>query len=178
MSTVRITFHPYIITWLDLQAVSESLVEGTKFIKIQKQPPEVFCKKRCSKNFAYFTWKQLCRSLFLITLQSCEICETFKSTYCEEHLRTTASENWRRNAKLFSFSIKIPTLKTLNIQIYSGSNKFGRNIQISRNKYFSSILASSYRSSHWQVFFKIGILKNFAISTGKYLCFGSLLNRT
>ena len=57
------------------------------------------------------------------------------------------------------------TLKMLNIQIYSVSNKFGRNIQMSRNKYFSRILASSYKSSHWQMFFKIGILKYFAILT-------------
>ena len=61
-------------------------------------------------------------------------------------------------------------LKTLNTQIYSGSNKFGRNIQIPRKKYFSRILASSYRSSHWQVFFKICILRNFAIFIGKDLC--------
>ena len=57
------------------------------------------------------------------------------------------------------FDKKIPTIVALNIQIYSGSNKFGRNIQIPRNKYFSRILVSSYRCSHWQFFFKIGVLK-------------------
>ena len=31
---------------------------------IQKQPPEVFCKKRCLKNFAKLTGKHLCQSLF------------------------------------------------------------------------------------------------------------------
>ena len=32
--------------------------------RLQKQPPEVFYKKRCSKNFAKFTGKQLCQSFF------------------------------------------------------------------------------------------------------------------
>ena len=36
---------------------------------VQKQPPEVFCKKGVVKNFANFTGKHLCWSLFLITLQ-------------------------------------------------------------------------------------------------------------
>ena len=39
----------------------------------QKQPLEVFCKKRCS-------WKL-----------SCEFCEIFKNTSSTEHLRVTAS---------------------------------------------------------------------------------------
>ena len=34
-------------------------------IRLQKQPPEVFYKKRCSKNVAKFTGKRLCQSLFL-----------------------------------------------------------------------------------------------------------------
>ena len=54
LSTVPITFHHYIITWLDLQAESENLVEELKSIKTHKQPPGVFCKKRCSENFANF----------------------------------------------------------------------------------------------------------------------------
>ena len=33
---------------------------------VQKQPTEVFCKKRFSKKFANFTGKHLCWSLFLI----------------------------------------------------------------------------------------------------------------
>ena len=64
--------------------------------------PEVLCKKIVFKNFAIFTGKHLCWSLFLIKLQtsglqlyqkeiptqvfSCEICELFKNTYFEQHL--------------------------------------------------------------------------------------------
>ena len=66
---------------------------------MQKQPPEVFCKKKgFLKNFADFTGKHLCWSLFLITLQGeivqhkcSEVCETFKNTYFEEYLQTSAS---------------------------------------------------------------------------------------
>ena len=68
--------------------------------------------RRCSvdkgvlKNFAIFTGKHLSWSLFLIKFRafrpatllketptqvfSCKICETFKNTYFEKHLRTTA----------------------------------------------------------------------------------------
>ena len=64
-------------------------------------------KKRVLKNFANFTEKHLCWSLFLMKFQAfrsaallkkdptqvfvCEIFEIFKNTYFEEHLRTTAS---------------------------------------------------------------------------------------
>ena len=68
----------------------------------QKQPLEVFCKKCVLKNFAYFTRKHLCWSLFLIKLQDFrhaetptqvlyrKICKISKNSYFE-HLRATAS---------------------------------------------------------------------------------------
>ena len=36
-----------------------------KFSLSKKQPPEVFCKKDVIRNFAKFTGKHLCHSLFL-----------------------------------------------------------------------------------------------------------------
>ena len=36
-----------------------------KWIKFEKQPPEVFCEKGVSKDFAKFSRKHLCQSLFL-----------------------------------------------------------------------------------------------------------------
>ena len=69
--------------------------------KIQKQSPEVFCKKGVLKNFANFTGKHPCWNIFynqVAGLQpagflkkdsnasntsaflSCEVCETFKNT--------------------------------------------------------------------------------------------------
>ena len=35
-----------------------------RFKKFKKQPPEVLCKKGVLKNFAQFTGKHLCQSLF------------------------------------------------------------------------------------------------------------------
>ena len=79
---------------------------------IHKQPPELFCYKGVHKNFPNFIGKQLSWGLFNkdtglrsatllkrapTQLFPCEICEIFKSTYFEEHLRTTASgyiKNW------------------------------------------------------------------------------------
>ena len=44
---------------------------------LPKQPPEVFCRKKCSYNFANFTGKQLYRNLFLTKLQE-------EITLCQE----------------------------------------------------------------------------------------------
>ena len=79
--------------------------------KLQKQPPEVFYKKGVLRNFAKFTGKHLCQSLFfnkvaglrpkdcdfvkketLAQVFSCEFCEISKNTFSTEHLGTTASE--------------------------------------------------------------------------------------
>ena len=64
---------------------------------IQMQPPEVFFKKDIFKNLANLTGKHLCWSLFLISLQAnthfpVKLAKIFKSTYSEEHLRTTADQ--------------------------------------------------------------------------------------
>ena len=63
-------------------------------------------RKGVLKNFANFTGKHLCWSLFyeVVSLQparflkrdsnkvsSCEVCKTFKNTYFYEYLQTTAS---------------------------------------------------------------------------------------
>ena len=70
--------------------------------QLQKQPPEVFCKKKgVLKNFATFTGKYPNRSLILIKFQTepcnfikkeilalvffCEFCEIFGNTFFTEH---------------------------------------------------------------------------------------------
>ena len=87
---------PNIIIWLSL------------LLEPQKQPPEVFCVKRCSwRNFKKLTGKHLCQGLFfnkvagtacnfikketLAQKFSCEFWETSKNTFFIEHLWTTAS---------------------------------------------------------------------------------------
>ena len=49
-------------------------------LKWKKQPPEMFYKTFL-KNFAIFSGKHLCWSLFLIKLFSWEYCEIFKNTF-------------------------------------------------------------------------------------------------
>ena len=71
----------------------------------------MFCEKGVLKNFPEITGNHLCWSHILVKLQACsgmqikiskykktptqvfcEICEIFKNTYFEKHLRTTASK--------------------------------------------------------------------------------------
>ena len=52
------------------QENTSSRVSFLESLQNQNQPPEVFCKKAVLKNFAIFTWKRLCWSLFLIKLQA------------------------------------------------------------------------------------------------------------
>ena len=48
--------------------------------KIQKRPPEVFCKK------------QVLKQIYKSKVFSCEFCEAFKNTYFVKYLRTAAFE--------------------------------------------------------------------------------------
>ena len=68
----------------------------------QKQPPEVFCKQRCSEKIQKFTGKH--RASFqaeafnfikketVAQVFSCEICEISRNTFLTEHIRATASD--------------------------------------------------------------------------------------
>ena len=74
---------------------------------LQKQPPEVFYKKKSVlRNFAKFKGKHLCQSLFFnkvtgLSLQllkktlaqvfPCEFCEISKNTFLMKHLQATSS---------------------------------------------------------------------------------------
>ena len=80
---------------------------------LQKQPPEVFCKKRCW-NFAKFTGKHLSQVLFfnkkdtLAQVFSCEFCEISKNTFFTERVWMTASEflYLRKNYYKFCWCMK------------------------------------------------------------------------
>ena len=49
---------------------------------IQKQPPEVFCKKGILRNFAKFTGKHMCQKKeTLAQVFSCEFCKIYKNTF-------------------------------------------------------------------------------------------------
>ena len=95
----------------------------------QKQPPEVFYKKDVLRNFAKFTGKHLCQSLFfnkvagqacnfikketLAQMFSCEFCEISQNTFFIEHLLTAASVS----LKNMSITKKIRAKNILNIVI-------------------------------------------------------------
>ena len=78
-----------------------SLQISLNLIGVRSSPSHMFFKIGVLKNFANFTGKHLCWSLFLIELQvwrpywkqtptlvfSGEICETLKNIYFTEHLR-------------------------------------------------------------------------------------------
>ena len=74
--------------YLPLQSLESQSVKGRllsrerKTQHMQQQLPEVIYKKAVLKNFAVFTWKYLCWSLFLIKLQ--------RNTYFENHMRMAA----------------------------------------------------------------------------------------
>ena len=63
----------------------------------QKQPPQVFCKKRCTYKFRKILRKtpgaacNLIKKEALAQVFSCEFCEISKNTFFSEHLQTTAS---------------------------------------------------------------------------------------
>ena len=67
-----------------------------KSILLQKQPQRRSVKIGVLRNFAKFTGKHLCQSLFfkkeaLAQMFSCEFWEISKNTFFTEHLWTTAS---------------------------------------------------------------------------------------
>ena len=67
----------------------------------QKQPPEVFYKKDVLENFAKFTEKHLCRSLFfqrknLTQVFSIQFYEIFKNIIFTENLSATFSVSYEK----------------------------------------------------------------------------------
>ena len=65
---------------------------------VQKQPPEMFCKKGVLRDFAKFTGNNLCQACNFIKKEtlaqvfSSEFCEISKNTFFTEHLWATASD--------------------------------------------------------------------------------------
>ena len=112
LSFVFYTTHPFVKNLAILKTSREKLFLLTmehflsKFeimqwngaINKQKQPPEVFYKKRCSQKFRKIDRKHLYQSLFLIKKEalaqvfSCEFCKSSQNTFFIEHLWATAFE--------------------------------------------------------------------------------------
>ena len=56
----------------------------------KEQLPEVFCKKGVLRNFAKFTGKHLCQSLFFNKVAG--LTKFLRIPFLKEHLRATASK--------------------------------------------------------------------------------------
>ena len=71
--------------------------ECTNFLKQQKQPPEVFRKKDVLKNFAIFTRKHLCWSLFGVNFIKKRLQHRYFLVNITKFLRTPILKNiWER----------------------------------------------------------------------------------
>ena len=93
----------------------------------QKQPPEVLYENGALENFAEFTGKHLCRSLFYnascnfikkdtpAKVFSREFCEIFKNTFFTEHLWEIASININSRSSRSQISAKYVVLKISQI---------------------------------------------------------------
>ena len=88
---------------------------------MQKWSSEVICKKKVFLKILQTSQENTCVGVFFNkvaglqaadffrkgsnTEVSCEVCETFKNTYFEEHLQTTASKAFYKKAVLKNFAI-------------------------------------------------------------------------
>ena len=74
--------------------ISSIILKSDVALHLQKQPPEVFCKKKVLLQTSQNSQGSTCaRASFLIKLQeiSCEFCEISKNTIFTEYLWETAS---------------------------------------------------------------------------------------
>ena len=93
ISQTWIFFMKYLKILLGNNVISSRSNFVNKAEIIQKQPPEVFCRKGVLCNFIKFTEKHLCQSLFQVF--SCEICKISKNTALTEHLWTSAFDYFK-----------------------------------------------------------------------------------
>ena len=106
--------------------MNHAKILSVEYVSIRSSHRICSVKKVVLKNFANFTGKNLCWSLFLIKLQfqgpatllkktstkvlPCEICEPFKSNYFEEHLWMSTSKLYLKKESNIVFSCKFSEL--------------------------------------------------------------------
>ena len=142
--------------------------------QMESQSP-VFCKKNAHKNFTNFTGKNLCWSLFLIKVA----CQGLQKKVARVFLRTL----WNFEEQLFLGTSVY--LKALGKEELTCSRSPSLLITMLGKYELLQIIFfrdcriridclikewCRYRSIRSQMFFKIGLLKNFGIFTRKHLC--------
>ena len=107
-----------------INCLVEWLTDESAKSLLQKQLPEVFYKKAVLKNFAIFTGKYLCWSLFLIKLQACNFIKKRFQHRClpvniAKFLKTANLKNICRTAAsvIFSSCSSCKSCKSQNLNL-------------------------------------------------------------
>ena len=139
------------------------------FTSKKMTPWHPFYHKGFSKHPLYTTYSlfltvMICVNHFLLNLLKNNFCS--KNGQFEKSETSAISENWeiRKLGIIFARFLRFSTFSKFRFAIFSFYKKI-----------FFNIL--KYRNSHLQMLLKIGVLKNFAISTGKNLCWSLFFNK-
>ena len=75
---------------IKMSAKSNKIEPSEEFMVMwrEEQAPKMFCRKGALRNFAKFTGKHLCQSLFFNKVA--ELAKFLRTPFLAEHLRTTA----------------------------------------------------------------------------------------
>ena len=122
---------------------------------MQKQPSKGFVKKGAMRNFSKLTRKHPCRNLFFDKIDQNSVdLQLIK----------------KRRCFLVNFG------KLVN-ETMSYDTKLKAQGPIEPEQFGSPAERTGFRNSCSQLFFKIGVLKNFANSAGKQLCWSFFFNK-
>ena len=129
---------------------------------VQKQPPEVFCKKGALRNFAKFTGKHLCQSLFFNKVAGLRPATLLKRRLWHSRFPVNF-------AKFLTPPFLTEHLRQLLLLLHFLSSLLGLCYLFIQEKVQTYTKGETLRSRRSQMFFKIAVLKDFAITVKKHL---------
>ena len=147
-------------------------------VSVQKQPPRGVQQKRCAQKCRKIHRKHLSQSLYNFNYResptqvfSCGFREIVKNTFFLKNTSSGGFFTGKKVREIRSDSHYAWALLLMKMEIDSRSYHYPDEIL----GYIQNNYSWSYkgRSSRSQMFFKIGVLKNIAIFTGKQLCWVS-----
>ena len=114
-------------------------------------------------------WKLL-TTIFWCRLKAFNLLRQLESETLEI-LRGISKIVCKKNAKANTNSVKLKSLQSwAGKKIFCKSQKWKWSFQLICKLHYLQFGFQKYRSSRSQMYFRIGVLKNFAMFTGKYLC--------
>ena len=140
---------------------------------MQKQPSKGFVKKGAMRNFAKLTRKHPCRNLIFDKIdQNFVDLQLIKKRRCflvnfGKFVRTLTLQRIARTLLLIT-AVSIGKGELVNKTI-NYDTKTKAQGPTESDQFSSPAERTGFRNSHSQLFFKLGVLKNFANSTGKHL---------